>query len=73
VIDKAYTVLCDGNWTARDHAADCVLTIGPEHTSQKARYAAKRAGWKRTIGKGRWDSRDLSPQCAAREDGLSNA
>lgn len=65
MILKSYKVLCDGH--QGQHVADCCLTIGPEYTSQKARYAANRAGWKRIVGKGRWDSRDLSPQCAREE------
>lgn len=68
MIKKAYWVACDGNWTSHDHAPDCIDRGPIEHTSQKARLAAKRQGWKRIVGKGRWDSRDLSPQCAAREE-----
>lgn len=70
MLGKIYTIHCDGGVRGAaepgwDHADGCPWWIAQEPTSKAARAKAKRAGWKHFVGRSRWDSRDVSPQCAA--------
>lgn len=72
-LNRTYGVWCDGAQSLGDtHAEGCPKEIGHWPTSKDARAYAKRHGWKRIVARSRWDNRDLSPQCAARE-GVSSS
>lgn len=66
---KLYSVRCDGRNPEFDynHADGCPVYTADRATSKAARADARKAGWVRIVGKYSWDTRDLSPQCAARE------